>query len=288
MYWVGIPSLNLFIKAVQLLLHFHRPFEIMASFQGKVIAVTGAASGIGQATARLLAARGATVSIVDVQQEALTTTADSIQQATPDAKVLTKLVDVSSSQQVDAWIQDTVSRFGKIDGAANVAGIVGRDLNNTLAADAHEEDFDRVMAVNVKGTFNCLKAQLGAMKDQGSGSIVNATSVAGVRGYPRSIAYTTSKHAIVGMTKTAAVDYSDRNIRVNAIAPGAIDTPIMRNNQGGATAAEFRAQAVQAAPMHRFGTVEEAAQLILFLLGGESTYCTGSVFMIDGGMMARI
>ncbi len=165
----------------------------MASFLGKVIAVTGGASGIGQATARLLAARGATVSIADVQQEALTTTADSIQEATPDAKVLTKLVDVSSSQQVDAWIQETVSRFGQIDGAANVAGIVGRDLNNTLAADADGEDFDRVMAVNVKGTFNCLKAQLGAMKDQGGGSIVNATSVAGVRGYARSIAYTASK-----------------------------------------------------------------------------------------------
>ena len=165
----------------------------MASFLGKVIAVTGGASGIGQATARLLAARGATVSIADVQQEALTTTADSIQEATPDAKVLTKLVDVSSSQQVDAWIQETVSRFSQIDGAANVAGIVGRDLNNTLAGDAHEEDFDRVMAVNVKGTFNCLKAQLGAMKDQGSGSIVNATSVAGMRGYGKSIAYTASK-----------------------------------------------------------------------------------------------
>ncbi|KAI4101839.1 MAG: hypothetical protein LQ339_004885 [Xanthoria mediterranea] len=252
----------------------------MASFQGKVIAVTGGASGIGQATARLLAARGATVSIADVQQEALTATADSIQQATPDAKVLTKLVDVSSSQQVDAWIQETVSRFGKIDGAANVAGIVGRDLNNTLAADADEEDFDRVMAVNVKGTFNCLKAQLGAMKDQGSGSIVNATSIAGLRGYPRSIAYTAS------MTKTAAVDYSDKNIRVNAIAPGAIDTQIMHNNQGGATDAEFAQQVRQSVPMRRFGTVDEAAMLILFCLGGESTYCTGSVFMIDGGMTA--
>ncbi|KAI4229928.1 MAG: hypothetical protein L6R36_000437 [Xanthoria steineri] len=258
----------------------------MASFQGKVIAVTGGASGIGQATARLLAARGATVSIADVQQEALTATADSIQQATPDAKVLTKLVDVSSSQQVDAWIQETVSRFGKINGAANVAGIVGRDLNNTLAGDADEEDFDRVMAVNVKGTFNCLKAQLGAMKDQGSGSIVNTTSIAGVRGYPRSITYTASKHAIIGMTKTAAVDYSDKNIRVNAIAPGPIDTQILQNNQGGATDAEFAQRVRQSVPMGRFGTVEEAARLIVFLLGGESTYCTGSVFMIDGGVTA--
>lgn len=165
----------------------------MASFKGKVIAITGGASGIGQATAQLLATRGATVSIADVQQEALTTTADSIKKATPDAKVLTKIVDVTSSQQVDAWIQETVAQFGKIDGAANLAGITGKSTNSTLVGDVEEDDFDKIIAVNVKGVFNCLKSQLNSMKEQGSGTIVNAASVAGLRGFPGGTAYCASK-----------------------------------------------------------------------------------------------
>ena len=165
----------------------------MASLDGKVIAITGSASGIGQATTHLLASRGATISMADVQEGALTATADSIRKKTPDAQVLTKTVDVSSSQQVDAWIQETVSQFGKIDGAANLAGITGKSTNTKLLGDVEEDDFDNVIAVNVKGVFNCLKSQLNAMKEQGSGSIVNATSLAGLRGYPRSVAYCASK-----------------------------------------------------------------------------------------------
>ncbi|KAI4256606.1 MAG: hypothetical protein L6R42_006118, partial [Xanthoria sp. 1 TBL-2021] len=238
----------------------------MASFKGKVIAITGGASGIGQATAQLLATRGATVSIADVQQEALTTTADSIKKATPDAKVLTKIVNVTSSQQVDAWIQETVSQFGKIDGAANLAGITGKSTNSTLVGDVEEDDFDKIIAVNVKGVFNCLKSQLNSMKEQGSGTIVNATSVAGVRGYPRSIGYCASKHAVVGMTKTAATEYGENNIRVNAIAPGPIDTPMMHNLYGLTGNSDLSKNLIQAVPMHRYGTTEEVAKLILFLL----------------------
>ncbi|KAI4278099.1 MAG: hypothetical protein L6R38_005316 [Xanthoria sp. 2 TBL-2021] len=260
----------------------------MASFKGKVIAITGGASGIGQATAQLLATRGATVSIADVQQEALTTTADSIKKATPDAKVLTKIVDVTSSQQVDAWIQETVSQFGKIDGAANLAGITGKSANSTLVGDVEEDDFDKIIAVNVKGLFNCLKSQLNSMKEQGSGTIVNATSIAGLRGCPRSIGYCASKHAVVGMTKTAAAEYSENNIRVNAIAPGPIDTPMMHNLYGLTGKSDLSKTLMQAVPMHRYGTAEEVAKLILFLLGEDSSFCTGSVFGIDGGLTAGL
>lgn len=165
----------------------------MASFYGKIIAITGGASGIGRATAHLLAARGATVSIADIQQEALTATADSIEQATPGTKVLTKTVNVSSSRDVDAWIQETVSRFGRIDGAANLAGIVGKSTSSSFVEDVEEDDFDSIIAVNVKGVFNCLKAEVKAMKEQGHGAIVNASSAAGIGGYPKSIAYCASK-----------------------------------------------------------------------------------------------
>ncbi|KAL8754156.1 MAG: hypothetical protein Q9199_004544 [Rusavskia elegans] len=258
----------------------------MASFKGKVIAITGGASGIGQATAQLLATRGATVSIADVQQEALTTTADSIKKATPDAKVLTKIVNVTSSQQVDAWVQETVSQFGKIDGAANLAGITGKSTNSTFVGDVEEDDFDKIIAVNVKGVFNCLKSQLNSMKEQGSGTIVNATSIAGLRGYPRSIGYCASKHAVVGMTKTAAAEYGENNIRVNAIAPGPIDTPMMHNLYGLTGNSDLSKNLIQAVPMHRYGTTEEVAKLILFLLSEDSSFCTGSVFGIDGGLTA--
>ncbi|KAL8657217.1 MAG: hypothetical protein Q9226_002134 [Calogaya cf. arnoldii] len=275
----------------------------MASFEGKVIAITGGASGIGQATAQLLATRGATVLIADVQDVALTATADSIKKATPGAKVLTKIVDVTDSQQVDAWIQEAVSQCGKVDGAANLAGITGKSTNTALVGDVQEDDFDKIMAVNVKGVFNCLKSLLNSMKDQGSGSIVNATSVAGVRGYPSSIAYCASKvrpplsnrcfrvltslqHAVVGMTRTAARDYGDKNIRVNAIAPGPIDTPMMDGLYGRHGVSDMSKFVIQSVPMHRYGTPEEVAKLIVFLLSEDSSFCNGSVFGIDGGMTA--
>ncbi|KAL8774759.1 MAG: hypothetical protein Q9209_000698 [Squamulea sp. 1 TL-2023] len=258
----------------------------MASFNSKVIAITGGASGIGQATAQLLAARGATVSLADVQQEALTATADSIKKADPNAKVFTKIVNVVSTQEVDAWIQETVSQFGKIDGAANLAGITGKSTSSTFVEDVEEDDFDKVIAVNLRGVFNCLKVQLKAMKGQGSGTIVNASSVAGVRGYPRSIAYCASKHAVVGMTKTAASECADRNVRVNAIAPGPIDTPMMNTMYGEQGHLDGSKHIIDMVPMKRYGTSEEVAKLILFLLSEDSSYVSGSVITIDGSMSA--
>ncbi len=165
----------------------------MASLDGKVIAITGGASGIGQATAHLLAARGATVSIADIQQEALTATVDSIKKSTPNANVFTKTVDVTSFKDVGAWIQETVSQFGKIDGAANLAGTAGKSTSATFVEDVEEDEFDKIIAVNVKGVLNCMKAQIKSMKDHGGGNIVNASSVVGIKGYTAGLAYCASK-----------------------------------------------------------------------------------------------
>lgn len=162
----------------------------MASLDGKVIAITGGASGIGLATAHLLVARGAAVSIVDVQEDNLTAASEAIKKATPNAKIHSKKVNVASSQEVETWLDEVVSQFGKIDGAANLAGVTGKTTSSAFTADVDEDDFDFIISVNLKGVFNCLKAELKRMK---GGSIVNASSVAGTRGYYKSVAYCASK-----------------------------------------------------------------------------------------------
>ncbi|KAL8694868.1 MAG: hypothetical protein Q9218_000532 [Villophora microphyllina] len=264
----------------------------MTSLEGRVIAVTGAASGIGKATAQLLAVRGASVSIADVQQEGLQATVDAIKKESPNANVHSKIVNVASAQEVDSWIEETVKEFGKLDGAANLAGIIGKDAANKLTEEVDEEDFDRVIGVNLKGVFNCLKAELKVMKKQQQDdgvrgcSIVNASSVAGLLGYPKHIAYATSKHAVIGMTRTAAKEAAELNIRVNAIAPGPIDTPMMSNSVGPAGETEVSKGIVSRVAMKRYGTPNEVAKLIAFLLSEESSYITGDTIAVDGGLVA--
>lgn len=163
----------------------------MTSLEGKVIAITGAASGIGKATAHLLAARGAAVSIADVQDGSLTAVVESIKTASPAAKVHSKKVNVASSQEVEAWTEEIVSQFGKIDGAANLAGVTGKSTSKVKVAEIEEEDFDFIISVNLKGVYNCMKSQLKRMK--GPASIVNAASAAGIRGYAKGFAYAATK-----------------------------------------------------------------------------------------------
>ncbi|KAL8763555.1 MAG: hypothetical protein Q9184_000681 [Pyrenodesmia sp. 2 TL-2023] len=254
----------------------------MTSLEGRVIAITGGASGIGFATAHLLAARGATVSIADVQEDKLTAATESIQKATPDTKVLAKRVNVASSQEVEAWFDEIVSQFGKIDGAVNLAGVTGKSTSSTFIADVEDDDFDFIIGVNLKGVFNCLKAELKRMK---GGSIVNASSVAGIRGYFQRLLI---QHAVIGMTKTAAIEYAGQNIRVNAIAPGPIDTPMMGTvtSDGNPKVTIDSKGIVSKVPMGRYGTSDEVAKLIAFLISEESSYVTGSVMTIDGGLAA--
>ncbi|KAL8940399.1 MAG: hypothetical protein Q9211_002288 [Gyalolechia sp. 1 TL-2023] len=256
----------------------------MTSFEGKVIAITGAASGIGLATAHLLAARGATISIADVRDEPLTAAADSIRTAAPNATVHSKKVDVASSQEVEVWTEEIVSQFGKIDGAANVAGVAGKSTSKVRVAETEEEEFDFIVSVNLKGVYNCMKSQLKRMK--GPASIVNASSAAGIRGYPLNFAYCATKHAIVGMTKTAAIEYGPNNIRVNAVAPGPIDTPMMTSGSGKPGQSKSSRAMIERTPMGRYGQPEEVANMIAFLLSEDSSYTSGAVVAIDGALVA--
>lgn len=191
----------------------------MASYQplkGKVVAVTGAAGGIGSATATFLASRGATLSLADMDGEALDRVAERIRSEYRSEVMITKL-DVSNSEEVDTWIASTVKYFSKLSGGVNLAGTVGREFGLKAADQVSDADFDFVMNINVKGLMACQRAQLRYIED--GGSIVNAASVSGKMGIPKALSYAASKHAVIGMTRVAAAENGFRNVRVNAIAP---------------------------------------------------------------------
>ncbi|KAL8740024.1 MAG: hypothetical protein Q9190_007223 [Brigantiaea leucoxantha] len=265
----------------------------MASFNGKVIAITGSASGIGLATALLLASRGASLSLADVRPEPLSSAISTILKSTPSAHIISRAIDVTSSSDVESWLDATIAEFGHLDGAANLAGIEGGDTGVRGVVDTDEAEFDKVISVNLKGVFNCLKGELKRMivdgaddaKEKGrGGSIVNASSVAGLTGGAKTVAYTASKHAVIGMTKTAAKEVGKQGVRVNAIAPGVIVTPMLdRLSVQYGIEAGGRFGLVCA--LGRSGEAEEVARLIAFLLSAESAYCTGGVYCVDGGYL---
>ncbi|KAF2493019.1 3-alpha--hydroxysteroid dehydrogenase [Lophium mytilinum] len=243
----------------------------------KVIAITGAASGIGLATATLLASQGAKVAIMDLNEAHLKTAASDIK--TAGGTIMSTVVDVRDGAQVDAWIADVVKTFGKLDGAANLAGVIPKSINIDRVEDLKDEDWKFVMDVNITGVMYCMRAQIREMKNKGS--IVNAASIAGLGGFAKNSAYTVSKHGVIGLTKSAAKEVADRGIRVNCIAPGIIDTEMHRESE------RIRgAPGNYNAPIKRKGQPEEVASLISWLLCDGSTYITGTVQIIDGGLMA--
>jgi len=242
--------------------------------EGKVIAITGGASGIGLATAKLLSSRGAHVALADVQKEALDKAASAI--SSSGGKVLVHITDVRKPDQVNAFFDAAIKEFGHVDGAANLAGVMSPNAYRFSIAETPDEDWEFVMGVNATGVFNCLRKEMQVLSE--GGAIVNAASVLGLRGAENGSAYTASKHAVVGLTKCAAKDGGKRSIRVNAIAPGTIDTPMVH-----AIEKTTNRERHGDIPIKRKGQPEEVAALIAFLLGDESKFITGSVQSIDGG-----
>jgi len=242
------------------------------SFEGKTIAITGAASGIGLATAHFLAQRGARLSLADLDVEALRASELAIRESCPSIEILSTVLDVRMESDVERWITNTVKTFGSLSGAANLAGVFGKCTNIANVAEMERADWDFVIGVNLTGLFNCIKAELKVVK--AGASIVNAASLAGLQGAAKCAAYCASKHGVVGLTNSAAKEVGDKEIRVNCICPGIIETPMI--------AAVPVIHGIS--PINRRGTAGEVAALIGYLLGDESTFITGSAFPIDGGI----
>lgn len=248
------------------------------NFNGKVALVTGGANGIGLAAARSFAEKGAKVVIVDRDAAAGESAAASIGR---DARFVA--ADVTSSAEVQAYVETTLAAFGRIDCFFNNAGIEGAIVPT---AEYDEAMFDRVIAVNLKGVFLGLRHVLPVMLKQKSGAVVNTASTAGVVGTPRMPAYTASKHAIIGLTKTAAAEVGLHGIRVNAVCPGATDTRMIHSIELQINPADAEAvgRAYRSAiPIGRYVTAEEIANVVLFLCSDLSAAVTGTHYMADGG-----
>lgn len=246
-------------------------------FHGKVALVTGAGSGIGAATATLLARRGAEVMVADLDAEAAGRVAETIRAAGGSARAIG--LDITDAQAVSAAIDTIGQRHGGLDLAVNNAGIT---LPLRPLAGYPLEDWRRVMGVNLDGLFHCLRAEIPAMLECGGGAIVNLASIMGIGAMAGASAYTASKHGVVGLTKVAALDYASVPIRVNAVAPGYVDTPLL-----GTRGADSRQRLESLHPMGRIAQPGEIAELIAFLLSDRAAFITGSVHSVDGGYCAR-
>lgn len=248
--------------------------------QGKVALVTGGGSGIGRATALRLAQEGAKVMIADYMPEGGDRTVKMIKEAGGEAAFVE--ADVSVTKQAEAMIDKTVQTFGRIDCAFNNAGIEGR-IANTV--ECPEEIFDRTIAINLKGVWLCMRYEIPQMLKQGGGTIVNTASVAGLVGFEGLPAYNASKHGVVGLTRTAALEFAQKKIRVNCVCPGVIRTPMVERmlDTRGFTEQELNA----GEPVGRMGQPEEIAAGVVWLLSDASSFVTGHPMVIDGGWVAR-
>ncbi|MCU1797722.1 glucose 1-dehydrogenase [Pectobacterium polaris] len=251
------------------------------SFENKVALVTGAASGIGLATAQAYAKAGAFVVLADVNSEAVHAAANNLIEEGYKARAIT--CNAANLEDVEAMVQETVAAYGRLDIAFNNAGI-----QNVLVeiADATAEDFDRVNAVNLRGVWGCMKYELQQMRKQGSGIIVNCSSVGGIVGGAERANYHAAKHGVLGLTKSAALEYAARNIRVNAVCPGLIWTPMAESMAVSGQQKALDAM-VKSVPMQRHGRADEIADVVLWLSSDASSFVTGQSISVDGGLTMR-
>lgn len=248
---------------------------------GKVTLVTGAASGIGRAAAIAFAREGAKVLVADVTEEAGRETVKSIKDAGGEAAFFK--CDVARAAEAEALVAAAVKTFGRLDGAFNNAGVAGKIART---ADDTEENFDRIMAVNLRGVWLCMKYEIQQMVKQGhGGAIVNTASAAGLVGSHGMPAYAASKHGVIGLTKTAALEYARAAIRVNAVCPGVIDTAMV----AGMVSAHPRLKdkLVSVEPIARMGKPSEIAEAVTWLLSDAASFVTGAAMPVDGGMIAQ-
>lgn len=250
-------------------------------FDGKVVLVTGGASGIGRAAAVAFAQSGASVVVADIDDAGAHGTVEQIEQT--GAKALFVRTDVSREADCVRMVAAATKAYSRLDIAFNNAGIMasyGEKLHEST-----EEDWDRLMAVNLKGVFLCMKHELRQMLGQGGGAIVNTSSAVGLVGTPNSVTYPTAKHGIVGLTRCAALQYARAGIRINAICPGLVETPItqrMREQEPG-----FDEKRANLVPMGRISAPEEIAQAVLWLASGAASYVSGTSMLVDGGWVGR-
>ena len=259
----------------------------MDRFTDRVVVITGGGSGLGRAAAVRLAQEGAKLALVDVSADGLAASEQAVTEAVPGAEVLTVTADVSDEAQVDGYVRATVERFGRIDGFFNNAGIEGRqNLTESFTA----AEFDKVVSINLRGVFLGLEKVLAVMREQGSGRVVNTASVGGIRGVGNQSGYAAAKHGVVGLTRNSAVEYGRYGISINAIAPGAIWTPMVEASMRQIDADDPKGAAeqfIQVNPTKRYGEAAEIASVVAFLLSDDAAYVNAAVVPIDGGQSAQ-
>jgi len=248
---------------------------------GKSALITGGGGGIGRATALAFAREGARVAVADYAADTAAETVAMVNAAGGQAITLTG--DVTRARDVKTMLDDTIVAYGRLDCAFNNAGIAGWQVEaaGKKTADWSENAFDRLIAVNLKGVWLCMKHELVQMQAQGGGAIVNTASIAGLIGLQTSCAYVAAKHGVVGLTKTAAIEYAEAGIRVNAVCPGFIKTRMTEETMS------RRGEAILAQiPVKRMGTPEEIAEMVVWLCSDRASYVTGAAYNVDGGWMA--
>ena len=246
------------------------------NYTGKVVFITGGGSGIGRATALAFARQGANVVVADVSEENIQETTRLIEELS--ARTLGVRCDVTHAEDVKSALDRTIETFGRLNFAFNNAG---SEQAMTATADLAEKEWDRIVAINLRGVFLCMKYEIPLMLRQGGGVIVNTSSGAGVKGFKGQAAYAAAKHGVIGLTKSAALDYASQNIRINAVCPGIIATPMMQRFTGGTLEGENRVIAQE--PVGRMGKPEEIAATVVWLCSDTAAFVVGHAMVVDGG-----